>query len=59
VARAEQCWALSPTADGGMDLVVEYSTDLFDAGTAQEWQDRYLDLLERSLAAPDTKTWQD
>jgi iturin family lipopeptide synthetase A len=57
VARAEQCWALSPSPDGGLTLQVEYSTDLFDADTAQEWQRRYLDLLERSVAAPHTKTW--
>jgi hypothetical protein len=57
VARAEQCWALSPTPDGGLDLTVEYSTDLFDPETVQEWQTRYLDLLDRSLAAPKTKTW--
>jgi non-ribosomal peptide synthetase component F len=59
VARAEQCWALSPTPDGGMDLVVEYSTDLFDAHTVREWQNRYLDLLERSLTTPGTRTWLD
>lgn len=58
VARAEQSWGLSPTSDGGIALVVEYSTDLFDAATVREWQRRYLDLLARSLAGPGTRTWQ-
>ncbi|GAA2997645.1 non-ribosomal peptide synthetase/type I polyketide synthase [Actinokineospora diospyrosa] len=57
VARAEQGWALAPTADGGLLLYVEYSTDLFDADTVTGWTARFVDLLERGLAAPDAQTW--
>jgi hypothetical protein len=58
VARAEQCWVVSPARDGELVLDVEYATDLFDADTVRDWQNRYLDLLARSLSAPDTRTWR-
>jgi non-ribosomal peptide synthetase component F len=59
VARAEQSWAFVPADDegGGLTLRVEYSTELFDASTVTSWTRRFLDLLTRSLAAPDTRTW--
>ncbi|MBM7774825.1 natural product biosynthesis luciferase-like monooxygenase protein/amino acid adenylation domain-containing protein [Actinokineospora baliensis] len=58
VARAEQGWALAPTADGGLLLYVEYSTDLFDAATVAGWTERFVDLLERGLTTPDARTWE-
>jgi amino acid adenylation domain-containing protein len=59
VTRAEQSWLLSSAEGGGLLLQVEYSTELFDADTVDSWTRRYLDLLTRSLGAPDTRTWQE
>ncbi|SES42437.1 hybrid non-ribosomal peptide synthetase/type I polyketide synthase [Actinokineospora terrae] len=57
VARAEQGWALSPTADGGLSLYVEYSTDLYDAETVRAWTERFRALLDRGLSTPGSRTW--
>jgi hypothetical protein len=57
VARADQSWGFVPTGDGGLTLRVEYATELFDAETVTRWMRRFLDLLDRSLAAPSSRTW--
>lgn len=59
VAIAEQTWELAPANDGSGELAlhVEYSTELFDAATVTSWTRRYLDLLDRSLATPTSRTW--
>ncbi|MET9412249.1 amino acid adenylation domain-containing protein [Streptomyces sp. NPDC002935] len=38
---------------GGLDITVEYATDLFDASTVESVADRLLRLLEAAVAAPE------
>lgn len=58
VARGDMSWGFVPT-DDGMTLRIEYSTELYDTDTVVAWAELYLDLLHRSLATPDTRTWSD
>ncbi|HWM01436.1 MAG TPA: condensation domain-containing protein, partial [Actinophytocola sp.] len=53
-ARVDQTWLLGALADGGLELVVEYTVELFDESTVAGWADRFLTLLRRALANPDT-----
>ncbi|MFI6820312.1 condensation domain-containing protein [Micromonospora sp. NPDC050187] len=52
-SRGDLTWQLRPLPEGGMALLIEYATNLFDADTVVGWLDRYQRLLSRLLAAPD------
>ncbi|WP_344040830.1 non-ribosomal peptide synthetase/type I polyketide synthase [Saccharothrix xinjiangensis] len=58
VARAEQTWVFSPNPAGGLDLVLEYATDLFDADTVAGWAARFVEILTAGVADPGGKPWR-
>ncbi|MFD7660844.1 condensation domain-containing protein, partial [Actinosynnema sp. NPDC059797] len=58
VARAEQTWVLSPNPDGGLDLVLEYATDLFDADAVAGWAARFAEILAAGVADPGSRPWR-
>jgi len=49
-ARNDQVWELRPLREGGLSLVVEYATALFEVDTVARWLSDYLFLLRRALA---------
>ncbi|MEH1016935.1 condensation domain-containing protein [Micromonospora sp. CPCC 206060] len=51
-ARGDQVWQLRPLEDGGLSLIIEYATSLFDAGTVARWAARYRSLLRHALTEP-------
>ncbi|MFD7080197.1 amino acid adenylation domain-containing protein [Streptomyces sp. NPDC059918] len=54
-AKVDLYFTLMPrlAADGGLDGTVEYSTDLFDAGTVRRMVDRLILLLRDAVAHPE------
>ncbi|QDI72567.1 non-ribosomal peptide synthetase [Streptomyces calvus] len=53
-AKFDLTLALEDTGDGGFTGVLEYATDLFDAGTAASLAESFLLLLEHAVTEPDT-----
>lgn len=51
-SRADQVWQVRPRPEGGLSLIVEYATALFDAGTVSGWVAGYLRRLRQALADP-------
>ncbi|HEY0699892.1 MAG TPA: condensation domain-containing protein, partial [Micromonospora sp.] len=51
-ARADQTWYLRPLPGGGLSLVAEYATALFDPGTVHRLADRWQQLLRQALTDP-------
>ncbi|MEU4569116.1 condensation domain-containing protein [Micromonospora sp. NPDC023956] len=52
-SRGDLTWQLRPLPEGGMALLIEYATNLFDVDTVAGWLGRYQRLLSGLLAAPD------
>ncbi|HEX6037404.1 non-ribosomal peptide synthetase [Longimicrobium sp.] len=44
---------LNEEADGGLDALVEFDTDLYDRATVERWMRHYTRLLHSLVAAPD------
>ncbi|MBA3469848.1 MAG: amino acid adenylation domain-containing protein [Herpetosiphonaceae bacterium] len=53
VAKFDLMFSLRETADGRLDIVVEYSTDLFDPATIERMVAQYQQLLQAMAADPD------
>ncbi|MEU8264312.1 amino acid adenylation domain-containing protein [Micromonospora sp. NPDC048999] len=51
-AKFDLLFTFTPAADGGLDLAVQYSTDLFEPGTARGLAERYLRLLAAAADDP-------
>ncbi|MGB3438125.1 MAG: amino acid adenylation domain-containing protein [Actinophytocola sp.] len=58
VAKFDLSLILDERGDGGVTGILEYATDLFDAGTAIAIADRFVRLLSAAVLAPDTPLGQ-